>query len=78
MRIRAQAWATLILLKGPQDLCRQQVFPRPVNLIEMGSQKKRVEREDTDGRKGRYTLRNRRKGDRVGENSEGEQESHRL
>lgn len=54
------------------------MFPRPVNLIEMGSQKKGVEREDTDGRKERYTLRNRRKGDRVGENSEGEQESHRL
>lgn len=54
------------------------MFPRPVILIEIGSQKKGVEREDPDGGKGRYTLRNRRKGNRVGENSEGEQEPHRL
>ena len=39
------------------------MFPRPVNLIEIGSQRKKgAEREDTDGGKGRHALRNRRKG----------------
>lgn len=61
--VRAQAWTTLILLKGSLDAFRQQVFPGPVNLIEIGSQKEMgEEREDTDGGKGKLQIKEWEKG----------------
>lgn len=64
MRMSAQARTTLMLLGGSQDLSRQQVFPRLVNLMEMESKGEMgEEREDRDGGKGRYKL-DRKKGGR--------------
>jgi hypothetical protein len=44
-----------MLLRGSQDLSRQQVFPRPINLMKMGS-----EREKGGGGKRRHRWRKRK------------------
>lgn len=46
MRMSTQARTTLMLLRGSQDLSRQQVFPRPVNLMEMGSEREKEGRKE--------------------------------